>query len=105
MMAAELNSFPLEIREELNLFFDANTAWLEHVLDQGKNLENSLFLMRLLNRPKRLLHLFKVHSYYLDPLVKLGITTRLLLIICRFCAQFNLLLNEYNLTSYDTIQW
>lgn len=36
MMAAELNSFPLEIREELNLFFDANTAWLEHVLDQGK---------------------------------------------------------------------
>ncbi|MGM1019838.1 MAG: TetR/AcrR family transcriptional regulator [Bacillota bacterium] len=36
MMAAELNSFPVEIRNQLNFFFDANTAWLENVLGQGK---------------------------------------------------------------------
>lgn len=37
MMAAELNSFPDEIRDELNLFFDANTTWIENVLSQGKS--------------------------------------------------------------------
>ncbi|AKG34786.1 TetR/AcrR family transcriptional regulator [Paenibacillus durus] len=36
MMAAELNSFPAEIRDELNNFFDANTTWIEYVLNQGK---------------------------------------------------------------------
>jgi TetR/AcrR family transcriptional regulator, transcriptional repressor for nem operon len=36
MMAAELNSFPEEIRQELNLFFDANKNWVEYVLKQGK---------------------------------------------------------------------
>lgn len=36
MMAAELNSFPEEIREELILFFDANKNWVEYVLEQGK---------------------------------------------------------------------
>ena len=36
MMAAELNSFPEEIREELNLFFHANKNWVEYVLEQGK---------------------------------------------------------------------
>ncbi|MGG4217862.1 TetR/AcrR family transcriptional regulator [Paenibacillus jamilae] len=36
MMAAELNSFPIEIQDELNLFFDANTLWVENVLKQGK---------------------------------------------------------------------
>lgn len=50
MMAAELNSFPLEIREELNLFFDANTAWLEHVLDQGKKSGEFTFSNEALER-------------------------------------------------------
>lgn len=36
MMAAELNSFPEEIREELNLFFRANISWVEYVLEHGK---------------------------------------------------------------------
>ncbi|WP_042162397.1 TetR/AcrR family transcriptional regulator [Paenibacillus gorillae] len=36
MMAAELNSFPEEIRNELNIFFRANEKWLEEVLEQGK---------------------------------------------------------------------
>lgn len=35
MMAAELNSFPEEIRNELTLFFRANEEWLENVLKQG----------------------------------------------------------------------
>ncbi|WP_342479893.1 TetR/AcrR family transcriptional regulator [Paenibacillus sp. FSL L8-0340] len=37
MMAAELNSFPDEIRNELNIFFDANTSWIEKVLSHGKS--------------------------------------------------------------------
>lgn len=37
MMAAELKSFPTEIRDELNIFFEANTVWAQHVLEQGKS--------------------------------------------------------------------
>lgn len=37
MMAAELNSFPVEIRDEINRFFEANITWVQHVLDQGKS--------------------------------------------------------------------
>ena len=37
MMAAELNSFPEEIRNELTLFFRANEEWVENVLKQGIN--------------------------------------------------------------------
>ncbi|MEK5406712.1 TetR/AcrR family transcriptional regulator [Paenibacillus sp. FSL W8-0439] len=36
MMAAELNSFPTEIRDELNKFFEANTVWSQQVLEKGK---------------------------------------------------------------------
>ncbi|NUU61239.1 TetR/AcrR family transcriptional regulator [Paenibacillus agri] len=36
MMAAELHSFPEEIRAELNLFFRANESWVEDVLAQGQ---------------------------------------------------------------------
>lgn len=36
MMAAELNSFPSEIRDELNNFFEANTVWAQQVLEKGK---------------------------------------------------------------------
>jgi TetR/AcrR family transcriptional repressor of nem operon len=55
MMAAELNSFTLEIREELNLFFDANTAWLEHVLDQGKKSGELTFSNEALEQAKTLI--------------------------------------------------
>lgn len=55
MMAAELNSFPLEIREELNLFFDANTAWLEHVLDEGKQSGEFTFSNEALEQAKTII--------------------------------------------------
>jgi len=35
MMAAELQSFPEEIREELNGFFRANESWVGKVLEEG----------------------------------------------------------------------
>ncbi|WP_074102406.1 TetR/AcrR family transcriptional regulator, partial [Paenibacillus sp. P3E] len=52
MMAAELNSFPPEIREELNMFFDANAVWLEHVLDQGKKSGEFTFSMSAMEQAK-----------------------------------------------------
>lgn len=36
MMAAELVSFPMEIRDEINGFFQDNENWLEQVIEQGK---------------------------------------------------------------------
>ncbi|WP_411347015.1 TetR/AcrR family transcriptional regulator [Paenibacillus sp. WLX2291] len=36
MMAAEIYSFPVEIRDKLNSFFENNVDWLKPVLDQGK---------------------------------------------------------------------
>jgi TetR/AcrR family transcriptional regulator, transcriptional repressor for nem operon len=37
MMAAELVSFPKEIRDEINHFFKDNENWIEKVLEQGKD--------------------------------------------------------------------
>lgn len=36
MMAAELVSFPIEIRSEINEFFRDNAKWIEKVIKQGK---------------------------------------------------------------------
>jgi TetR/AcrR family transcriptional regulator, transcriptional repressor for nem operon len=36
MLAAELVSFPLEIRNEINAFFRDNEKWIEKVIEQGK---------------------------------------------------------------------
>jgi TetR/AcrR family transcriptional repressor of nem operon len=36
MMAAELVSFPIEIRNEINGFFRDNENWIEKVIEQGK---------------------------------------------------------------------
>jgi TetR/AcrR family transcriptional repressor of nem operon len=36
MMAAELGSFPIEIRNEINGFFRDNENWIEKVIEQGK---------------------------------------------------------------------
>ncbi|ADO56597.1 MULTISPECIES: TetR/AcrR family transcriptional regulator [Paenibacillus] len=55
MMAAELNSFPIEIRDELNLFFDANTLWVENVLDQGKSAGEFTFSNAALEQAKILI--------------------------------------------------
>ncbi|MFT9371449.1 TetR/AcrR family transcriptional regulator [Paenibacillus polymyxa] len=55
MMAAELNSFPIEIRDELNLFFDANTLWVENVLDQGKSAGEFTFSNAALEQAKMLI--------------------------------------------------
>ncbi|WP_342042844.1 TetR/AcrR family transcriptional regulator [Bacillus sp. OTU2372] len=38
MMAAEINSFPEEIRNQINLFFSENESWVEKVLEKGKEL-------------------------------------------------------------------
>ncbi|MEE4570614.1 TetR/AcrR family transcriptional regulator [Paenibacillus polymyxa] len=55
MMAAELNSFPIEIRDELNFFFDANTLWVENVLDQGKSAGEFTFSNAALEQAKILI--------------------------------------------------
>ncbi|TKH36786.1 TetR/AcrR family transcriptional regulator [Paenibacillus polymyxa] len=55
MMAAELNSFPIEIRDELNLFFDANTLWVENVLNQGKSAGEFTFSNAALEQAKILI--------------------------------------------------
>ncbi|MHA6530449.1 hypothetical protein [Paenibacillus sp. BAC0078] len=55
MMAAELNSFPVEIRDELNLFFDANTTWIENVLSQGKSEGEFKFFNEPLEQAKTLI--------------------------------------------------
>ncbi|KAF6560061.1 TetR/AcrR family transcriptional regulator [Paenibacillus sp. EKM202P] len=55
MMAAELNSFPIEIRDELNLFFDANTLWVKNVLDQGKSAGEFTFSNAALEQAKILI--------------------------------------------------
>ncbi|ANU25808.1 TetR/AcrR family transcriptional regulator [Planococcus versutus] len=38
MMAAELVSFPMEIRDEINGFFRDNETWLENVIEQGREM-------------------------------------------------------------------
>ncbi|WDF48860.1 TetR/AcrR family transcriptional regulator [Paenibacillus sp. KACC 21273] len=37
MMAAEIHSFPSEIRQQINSFFENNANWLDPILEEGKN--------------------------------------------------------------------
>lgn len=55
MMAAELNSFPTEIRDELNQFFKANTVWAHDVLEQGKSSGEFSFSNSALGQAKTLI--------------------------------------------------
>lgn len=55
MMAAELNSFPTEIRDELNQFFKANTVWVHDVLEQGKSSGEFSFSNSALGQAKTLI--------------------------------------------------